>query len=66
MINGNDDANTTHNRSQQFLSLTSSLSLLIENIDLLKNIVYFVGINQYRFVAGISSGFRDAYVQVFP
>ena len=38
----------------------------LDNPDLLKNILSFVGENQYRFVAVINRRFHEAYLETFP
>ena len=38
----------------------------LDNLDLLKEILLFVGPNQFRFIAGINPRFRDAYQETFP
>ena len=37
-----------------------------DHVDVLKHVLTFVGENQYRFVAGVSRCFQQAYSDVFP
>ena len=57
--------------SHHLVSSPSSSSLLIfssvlENVDVVKFIVEYVGPNQYQFVATINRSFHDAHSKVFP
>jgi hypothetical protein len=44
----------------------SSSSSPLKDLDIAKNIIAFVGCNQYRFVAAISKDFQAAYQQLYP
>jgi hypothetical protein len=37
-----------------------------ENLDILQNIISFIGENQYRFVAAVNNDFKAVYLQLFP
>ena len=53
-----------------FAAATNASSVSIfpfdDNLDVLKHVLMFVGENQYRFVAGVSRCFQQAYSDVFP
>ena len=38
----------------------------MDDIRIIKHILSFVGRNQYRFVAAINKGFKEAYLELFP
>jgi hypothetical protein len=47
------------------LSTEQASSSPFEDVNILQQIVSFVGQYQYRFVAGINKDFKDAYLQLF-
>ena len=74
------DVATTHTRTIAIAAPTETIALAIssdititplevsplENVDVLRLVVSFVGRKQYRFIATISQSFHAAYVQEFP
>ena len=51
---------------ESFATILATTPFDIITIDMLKNIISFVGSVQYRFVAGVNRSFQEAYLEVFP
>jgi hypothetical protein len=46
--------------------IDTDVSSIFQNVDILRAIVSFVGMNQYRFVATINKDFMATYLKLFP
>ena len=59
-------ATTAMATSEVVVSQPPPLVLLLENVDVLRWVISFIGPKQYRFMAVICKGFHAAYVQQIP